>query len=111
MCNEKWIPTEWSNCINLKKTRSYIDKNDCGTTVNKPKDEVTSCFSKCSDTDGGSDFYNSGVVSFSSTIFKDRCNSSTELIEFYCYNDLAKFIKTRCQAGCLGLISGIILLY
>ncbi len=100
VCNEKWIPTEWSNCINLKKTRSYIDKNDCGTTVNKPKDEVTSCFSKCSDTDGGSDFYNSGVVSFSSTIFKDRCNSSTELIEFYCYNDLAKFIKTRCQAGC-----------
>ena len=35
-CIESWSCGEWSNCINGVQKRSCIDKNNCGTTKNKP---------------------------------------------------------------------------
>jgi PGF-pre-PGF domain-containing protein len=38
-CTEDWICTEWSECIEGKQTRICKDKNECGTTQNKPEEE------------------------------------------------------------------------
>jgi PGF-pre-PGF domain-containing protein len=38
-CIEDWICTEWSECIGGKQTRICKDRNECGTTKNKPEEE------------------------------------------------------------------------
>jgi len=38
-CTEDWICTEWSECIGGKQTRICKDRNECGTTKNKPEEE------------------------------------------------------------------------
>jgi hypothetical protein len=37
-CKEDWTCTDWSECINSIQTRTCVDKNDCGTTANKPEE-------------------------------------------------------------------------
>ena len=41
-CYEQWHCTDWSECINLQKTRTCTDKNACGTEYSKPA-ETTTC--------------------------------------------------------------------
>ncbi|MDI6798764.1 MAG: PGF-pre-PGF domain-containing protein [Candidatus Aenigmarchaeota archaeon] len=40
-CTEDWTCTEWSACIEGKQTRTCTDRNNCGTTVNKPAETQT----------------------------------------------------------------------
>ena len=35
-CEENWVCTEWSECINGEQTRTCIDDSSCGTTNKKP---------------------------------------------------------------------------
>jgi len=35
-CQERWICSEWSECINGVQTRTCRDENNCGTNSNKP---------------------------------------------------------------------------
>lgn len=35
-CDESWICTSWSDCINGIQSRKCVDKNDCGSFDNKP---------------------------------------------------------------------------
>jgi hypothetical protein len=36
ICEEDWMCTEWSECENDIQTRKCVDKNGCGSTINKP---------------------------------------------------------------------------
>jgi len=38
-CIEKWICTDWSECINGTQTRECADANNCGTEKSKPVEE------------------------------------------------------------------------
>jgi len=44
-CTENWSCTDWSACINNQQSRTCIDSNACGTTVNKPV-ETETCIMK-----------------------------------------------------------------
>ena len=44
-CNESWVCTSWSTCINGIQTRTCTDQNNCGTEKDKP-DTNRSCFVK-----------------------------------------------------------------
>ena len=35
-CEERWVCTEWSACVNGVQTRTCTDQNNCGTEENKP---------------------------------------------------------------------------
>ena len=35
-CEEKWVCTDWSRCVDGIQTRKCIDQNSCGTDVKKP---------------------------------------------------------------------------
>jgi hypothetical protein len=37
-CTEGWVCTKWFDCINGTQMRACVDKNACGTTVNKPEE-------------------------------------------------------------------------
>jgi len=41
-CEPDWSCSDWSKCLNEYKTRTCIDKNNCGTNEGKP-DERVSC--------------------------------------------------------------------
>jgi len=43
-CDPDWRCSSWSSCHDGEKERSCWDRNDCGTSFNKP-DEVKSCHS------------------------------------------------------------------
>lgn len=45
-CSPNWSCTEWSECVDSKKTRSCVDINNCGVNEGKPQ-ETTSCSSVC----------------------------------------------------------------
>lgn len=56
LCEEKWECTDWSICINSTHKRTCLDKNSCGTTNNKPKENesctpISSCFNGIRDGD------------------------------------------------------------
>ncbi|RMD67387.1 hypothetical protein D6817_01770, partial [Candidatus Pacearchaeota archaeon] len=36
-CTEDWVCGEWTACVNGEQTRSCVDRNQCGTTTNKPE--------------------------------------------------------------------------
>ncbi len=38
-CNESWVCSQWSDCINGFRTRECVDENNCGTTENKPSEK------------------------------------------------------------------------
>lgn len=35
-CQEKWVCSEWSECINGVQTRTCVDQNNCGTNNKEP---------------------------------------------------------------------------
>ncbi|MEM5844448.1 MAG: hypothetical protein QW841_04370, partial [Candidatus Aenigmatarchaeota archaeon] len=35
-CQERWVCSEWSECINGIQTRTCVDQNNCGTNNNQP---------------------------------------------------------------------------
>jgi hypothetical protein len=40
-CNEDWTCTDWSDCIGGTRTKTCVDKNNCGTTIGKPTEAET----------------------------------------------------------------------
>ncbi|MEM7825741.1 MAG: hypothetical protein QW412_02695 [Candidatus Aenigmatarchaeota archaeon] len=36
VCQEKWVCSEWSECINGTQTRTCVDQSNCGTNNNEP---------------------------------------------------------------------------
>ena len=40
-CSEDWICTKWSDCTDGTRTRTCVDKNDCGSFLNKPAESQT----------------------------------------------------------------------
>jgi len=40
-CSEDWTCTDWSDCIGGTRTKTCVDKNNCGTTINKPTEAET----------------------------------------------------------------------
>jgi hypothetical protein len=49
ICQERWVCTDWSPCVNKSQTRTCTDENNCGTDLNKPFESQP-----CSPTEGGS---------------------------------------------------------
>ena len=48
-CEEYWVCTSWSECINNQRTRTCTDQNQCGTEENIPL-EISSCeIGQCGD--------------------------------------------------------------
>jgi len=35
-CEERWVCTDWSSCVNKIQTRECADENNCGTEENRP---------------------------------------------------------------------------
>ena len=67
---------------------------NCKSPSEESDDEV------CSDTDGGKDYYNSGIVSSPENAYeKDNCNLGV-LIEYYCEDDTTKEKEYTCEYGC-----------
>ncbi len=42
VCEEDWLCTEWTECEENIQARGCVDRNNCGTTINKPV-EVEEC--------------------------------------------------------------------
>jgi hypothetical protein len=40
-CTEDWLCSDWSDCIEGTRTETCVDKNNCGTTINKPTEAET----------------------------------------------------------------------
>lgn len=41
VCEEEWVCTKWSECVDEEQTRECTDKNECGTTKDKPIEKQT----------------------------------------------------------------------
>ncbi|MBR9701411.1 hypothetical protein GOV13_00650 [Candidatus Pacearchaeota archaeon] len=48
-CEEDWDCTSWSDCVNDLKTKTCTDKNDCGTTEDKPSTSQSCVVGECSE--------------------------------------------------------------
>jgi hypothetical protein len=48
VCQERWVCSDWSACVNKLQTRTCTDENNCGTDLNKPLESQP-----CSTTEGG----------------------------------------------------------
>jgi len=81
-CRDEWQCTQWSNCINVRgtRTRMCIDINNCGTTYNKPNPfESQSCLQllECIDVDRDSYGKNCFVQVGTSITYKENdCNDN-----------------------------------
>lgn len=45
-CNENWLCSEWSDCVNSQRTRTCTDQNSCGTYYTRPS-LVETCIPGC----------------------------------------------------------------
>jgi hypothetical protein len=54
----------------------------------------------CTDSDGGKDYYASGVASGANGQMADRCLGPNQLQEAYCDLNLVKTVKRTCEHGC-----------
>ena len=62
---------------------------------------TTTIPSKCSDTDGGKDYYVKGDTDGTNGEFQDSCSTRGRIREYYCDGDMALNVLYRCPKGCL----------
>ncbi|MBN1386570.1 putative metal-binding motif-containing protein, partial [Candidatus Woesearchaeota archaeon] len=81
----------------------YCSNGDLKSTekncINGCEDGACNIEPYCDDTDGGSDYFEFGIVSYDGIDYEDVCNGST-LTEYYCSNDMMNYDFYVCENGC-----------